>query len=165
MRNIGNQPSGNYSDSDKEDDYDTPPETLESDNDLEEENDNPNMLENSDDDISEDEDNEVLQNRPVNETAISVENLLNFPDLLCLNKWGHDTSNSEITHSDNEQFPPSKSRGARPKSPLPTGPWPRRRNPPLREVVLPQHHQPPGVEGVCVPPYDEPPEPWCGFGS
>ena len=55
--NMGNKPSGNYSDSDEEDDYDTPPETLESDNDLEEENDDPNMPEISDDNISEDEDN------------------------------------------------------------------------------------------------------------
>ena len=35
----------------------------------------------------------------------------------------------------------------------------------MTEVVLPQLYQPPGSEGVCVPPYDEPPEPWCGFGS
>ena len=44
---MGNHPSGTHSDSD-EDDYDTPPETLDSDNDLEEENDDPNMPENSD---------------------------------------------------------------------------------------------------------------------
>ena len=31
-------------------------------------------------------------------------------------------------------------------------------------MVLPQLYQPPNAEGCCVPPYDEPPEPWCGFG-
>ena len=35
----------------------------------------------------------------------------------------------------------------------------------MRDVVLPQLYQPPGAEGVCVPPYDEPQEPWCGFGT
>ena len=44
VHNMGNKPSGNYSDSDKEEDYNTPPETLESDNDLEEEN-NQDVLE------------------------------------------------------------------------------------------------------------------------
>merc|ERR1712237_76471 len=121
---MGNHPSGTHSDSD-EDDYDTPPETLDSDNDLEEENDDPNVPENSDDEISEDKDIEDLQNRLENDTAIEVGKFLNFPDLLCLNKTGLDTNNSEITHSDNEQFPLSKSHGARPKTPLPTGPWPR----------------------------------------
>ncbi len=161
---MGNHPSGTHSDSD-EDDYETPPETLDSDNDLEEENDNPNVPENSDDKISEDEDIEDLQNRPENDTAISVGNFLNFPDLLRLNKSGQDTINSEMTHSANETFPPSKSRGARPKKPLPIGSWPRRNNPPLREVILPQLEQTPCPRGVCVPPYDEPPELWCGFGS
>ena len=117
---MGNHPSGIHSDS-NEDDYQTPPETLDSDNDLEEENDDPNVPEYSDDEISEDEDIEDLQNRPENDTAISVGNFLNFPDLLCLNTSGQDTSNSEITHSDNESFPLSKSCRARPKSPLPTG--------------------------------------------
>merc|ERR1711867_9708 len=131
VQRMGNHPSD-------EDDYETPPETLDSDNDLEEENDDPNVPENSDEEISEDEDIDDLQNRPENDVAIIVGNLLNFPDLLHLNTSGQDTSNSEITHSDNEQFPPSKSCGARPKSPLPTGPWPRRRHPLLREVVLPQ---------------------------
>ena len=161
---MGNHPSGTHSDSD-EDDYETPPETLDSDNDLEEENDDPNVPENSDEEISEDEDINDLQNRPENDTAISVGNLLNFPDLLRLNTLGQDTSNSEINHSDNETFPPSKSRGTRPKSPLPTGTRPRRRHPPLREVVLPQLYQPPGAEGCCVSPYDEPPEPWYGFST
>ena len=78
---MGNRPSGTHSDSD-EDDYDTPPETLDSDNDLEEENDDPNVPENSDDDISEDEDNEVLHNRPENDSAISVGNLINSLHLL-----------------------------------------------------------------------------------
>ena len=94
---------------------------MDSDNDLEEENDDPNEPENSDDEISEDEDIENLQNRLENDTAIEVGKFLNFPDLLHLNKTGLDTNNSEITHSDNEQFPLSKSCGARPKSPLPTG--------------------------------------------
>ena len=92
VQRMGNHPSGTHSDSD-EDDYDTPPETLDSDNDLEEENDDPNVPENSDDDISEDEDNKVLHNRPENDSAISVGNLLNFPDLLRLNKSGQDTMN------------------------------------------------------------------------
>ena len=117
---MGNHPSRTHSDSDEED-YETPPETLDSDTDLEEENDDPNVLENSDEEISEDEDIDDLQNRPENDTAISVGNLLNFPDLLRLNTSGQDTSNSEINHSNNETFPPSKSRGTRPKSPLPTG--------------------------------------------
>ena len=110
---MGNHPSGTHSDSD-EDDYDTPLETLDSDNDLEEENDDPNVPENSDDEISEDEDIKDLQNRPKNDTAIEVGKFLNFPDLLPLNKTGLDKNNSEKTHSDNEQFPPSKSHGARP---------------------------------------------------
>ena len=42
---MGNHPSGTHSDSDEED-YETPPETLDSDTDLEEENDDPNVLEN-----------------------------------------------------------------------------------------------------------------------
>ena len=103
VQNMGNHPSGTHSDSD-EDDYDTPPETLDSDNDLEEENDDPNVPENSDEEISEDEDIEDLQNRLENDTEISVGNFLNFPDLLHLNNSDQDTSNSEITHSDNEQF-------------------------------------------------------------
>ena len=123
------------------------------------------MPENSDEEISEDEDIDDLQNRPENDTTMSVGNLLNFPDLLHLNISGQDTYNSEITHSDNETFPPSKSHRARPKSPLPTGTWQRGRHPPLREVVLPQLYQPPGAEGCCVPPYDEPPEPWFRFGT
>ena len=164
VQNMGNHPSGTYSDSDEEDDYDTPPETLESDNDLEEDNDDPNMPENSDDDISEDEDNEILQNRPENDSAIETGNLINFPDLLRLHNSGQDTNNSGITHSTRETFPPSKSLGARPKIPLPIGSWPRRYNPPLREVILPHLHQTPCPKGVCVPPYDEPPEPWCGSG-
>ena len=89
---MGNQPSGTHSDSDEED-YKTPPETLDTDTDLEEENDNPNVLENSDEEIAEDEDIDDLQNRPENDTAISVGNFLNFPDLLCLNKSGQDTNN------------------------------------------------------------------------
>ena len=105
---MGNHPSGTYSDSDEEDDYDTPPETLESDNNLEEDNDDPNMPENSDDDISEDEDNEILHNRPENDSAIETGNLRNFPDLLCLHNLGQDTNNSGITHSTRETFPPSK---------------------------------------------------------
>ena len=68
---MGNHPSGTHSDSD-EDDYDTPPETLDSDNDLEEENNDPNVPENPDDEISEDEDIEDLQNRLENDTAIDV---------------------------------------------------------------------------------------------
>ena len=121
--------------------------------------------ENSEDDITEDEDIDELQNRLENDTGISVGNLLNFPDLLCLNTSGRDTNQSETNYSDNETFPPSHSRGARPKSPLPTGTRSIWRHHPLREVTLPQLYQPPGAEGCCVPPYKEPPEPWCGFGT
>ena len=159
---VGNKPS-NYS-SDEEEEYDTPPESLESDDNPEEENDDPNMPENSDDDISEDEDNEILQNMAENDSAIEIVNLRNFPDLLRLHGSGQDT-NSGITHPTRETFPPSKCKGARPKEPLPIGSWPRRNNPPLREVILPQLEQTPCPRGVCVPPYDKPPEPWCGFGS
>ena len=101
--------------------YDTPPETLETESDHELESDDPNAPEISEDDITEDEDIDELQNRPENDTGISVGNLLNFPDLLRLNTSGHDTNKSETSNSDNETFPPSHSRGARPKSPLPTG--------------------------------------------
>ncbi len=113
VQKMGNHPSRTHSDSDEED-YETPPETLDSDTDLEEENDDPNVPENSDEEISEDEDIDDLQNRLENDTAINVGNLLNFPDLLCLNTSSQDTSNSEITHSDNESFPLSKSCRARP---------------------------------------------------
>ena len=58
----GNKPSGNNSDSDKEEEYDTPPETLDSDDNLEEENDDPNAPEGSEDDMSENQDNETLPN-------------------------------------------------------------------------------------------------------
>ena len=161
---MGNHPSGTHSNSDEED-YETPPETLDTESDLELEHDNPNAPENSEDDITEDEDIDELQNRPENDTGISVGNLLNFPDLLRLNTSGHDTNKSETSNSDNETFPPSHSRGARPKSPLPTGTRSTWRHPPLREVTLPQLYQPPGAEGCCVPPYKEPPEPWYGFGT
>ena len=100
---MGNHPSGTHSDSDEEDNK-TPLETLDTDTDLEEENDDPNVLENSDEEISEDEDIDDLQNRPENDTAINVGNLQNFPDLLRLNTSGQDTSNPEITHSDNKTF-------------------------------------------------------------
>ena len=132
---MGNKPSGNNSDSDEEEEYDTPPETLDSDNDLEEENDDPNVPENSDDEISENEDNEILQNMPEdsddkisededneilqntaeNDSAIETANLRNFPDLLRLNKSGWDTNTSSITQSTRETFPPSKCGGAKPK--------------------------------------------------
>merc|ERR1711867_306936 len=150
VRTMGNQPSSTDSDSDKED-YDTPPETLEIESDPELENNNPNAPELSEDEITEDEDIDDLQNRPENDTAISVGNLLNFPDLLRLNTSGPDTNNSETNHSDNETFPPSHSCGARPKSPFPTGTRPTWKHPPLREVILPQLYQPPGAEGCCVP--------------
>ena len=45
VQKMGNHPSRTHSDSDEED-YETPPETLDSDTDLEEENDDPNVLEN-----------------------------------------------------------------------------------------------------------------------
>ena len=137
---------------------------MESDNNPEEENDDPNMPENTDDDISDDEDNEILHNMAENDSAIETGNLRNFPDLLRIHSSGQDT-NSGITNPDEETLPPSRYKGARPKEPLPIGSWPRRNNPPLREVVLPQLPQTPCPKGVCVPPYDEPPEPWCGFGS
>merc|ERR1711867_254437 len=155
----GDTPPDDNSDSDEDDEYDTPPESLEYDNNPEEENDDPNMPENTDDDISDDEDNEILHNTADNDSAIETGNLRNFPDLLCIHNSGQDTT------SDEETLPPSKCTGARPKERLPIGPRPRRNNPPLREVVLPQIQQTPCPKGVCVPPYDEPPEPWCGFGS
>merc|ERR1711867_211761 len=155
----GDTPPDDNSDSDEDDEYDTPPESLEYDNNPEEENDDPNMPENTDDDISDDEDNEILHNMAENDSAIETGNLRNFPDLLRIHNSGQDTN------SDEETLPPSRCTGARPKEHLPIGSWPRRNNPPLREVVLPQLHQTPCPRGVCVPPYDEPPEPWCGFGS
>merc|ERR1711867_147263 len=155
----GDTPPDDNSDSDEDDEYDTPPESLEYDNNPEEENDDPNMPENTDDDISDDEDNEILHNTADNDSAIETGNLRNFPDLLCIHNSGQDTT------SDEETLPPSKCTGARPKERLPIGPRPRRNNPPLREVVLPQLQQTPCPIGVCVPPYKEPPEPWCGFGS
>ena len=94
---------------------------MDTESDPEIENDNPNMPENSEDQITEDEDIYELQNRPENDTGISVGNLLNFPDLLHLNTSGRDTNQSETNYSDNETFPLSHSCGARPKSPLPTG--------------------------------------------
>ena len=163
VRTMGNHPSSTNSDSDEEL-YDTPPETLETESDPEMEDDNPNAPEITEDDLTEDEDIDELQNRPENDTGISVGNLLNFPDLLRLNTPGQDTSKSEAGNSDNETFPPSHSRGARPKLPLPTGKWSNWRHPPLREVTLPQLYQPPEAEGCCIPPYKEPPEPWAGFG-
>ena len=123
------------------------------------------MPENTDDETSEDEDNEILQNTAENDSAIETANLRNFPDLLRLTKSGQDTNTSGITQSTRETLPPSKCSGARPKKPLPIGSWPERNNPRLREVILPQLEQTPCPRGVCVPPYDEPPEPWCGFGS
>merc|ERR1712240_450896 len=41
VRDKGNKPSGNHSDSDGKEEYNTPPETMDSDNDLDKENDNP----------------------------------------------------------------------------------------------------------------------------
>ena len=161
---MGNYPSGTNSNSDEEF-YDTPPETLDTESDPELDNDNPNAPELSEDDLTEDEDIDELQNRPENDTAVSVGNLLNFPDLLRLNTLGRDTNNSEAENSDNENFPPSHSRGARPKSPLPTGNRSNWRQPPLREVKLPHLYQPPGAEGCCIPPYKVPAGPWAGFGT
>ena len=136
VRTMGNHPSSTKSDSDEEL-YDTPPETLETESDPELENDNLNTPEITEDDLTEDEDINKLQNRPENDTAVSVGNLLNFPDLLQLDTSGQDTNNSEAENSDNETFPPSHSRGARPKSPLPTGNRSNWRHPPLSEVTLP----------------------------
>ena len=164
VRTIGNHPSSTNSDSDEEL-YNTPLETLETESDSELEDDDHNTPEITEDDLTEDEDINELQNRPENDTGISVGNLLNFPDLLCLNTSGRDTNKSETSNSDNETFPPSHSRGARPKSPLPTGTRSTWRHPPLHEVTLPQLYQPPGAEGCCIPPYKEPAEPWAGFGT
>ena len=80
---MGNHPSGTHSDSDEED-YETPPETLDTESDPEMENDNPNAPEISEDDITEDKDIDELQNRPENDTGINMENLVNFLHLsLC----------------------------------------------------------------------------------
>merc|ERR1712089_105354 len=147
------------SDSDANEDYNTPPESPEVDDTQETENDDPNMPEYTDDETSEDEDNEILLNMAENDSAIETGNLRNFPDLLRIHNSGHETN------SDEETVSLSKVTGARPKEPLHIGSWPRRNNPPLREVVLPQLPQSPCPKGVCVPPYNEPPEPWYGFGS
>ena len=48
VRKMGNHPSGTHSDSDEED-YETPPETLDTESDLEMENNDPNVPENSED--------------------------------------------------------------------------------------------------------------------
>ena len=142
VHTMGNHPSSTNSDSNEELEID----------DL-------NAPEITEDDLTEDEDIDELQNRPENDTAVSVGNLLNFPDLLCLNTSGQDTNNSEAENSYNETFPLSHSCGARPKSPLPTGNRSNWRQPPLQEVTLPHLNQPPGAEGCCIPPYKEPPEP------
>merc|ERR1712240_1001147 len=55
----GDTPPENNSDSDEEEEYDTPPETLDFDDNLEEEKDDPNAPERSDDDMSENEENET----------------------------------------------------------------------------------------------------------
>ena len=120
VRTMGNYLSGTNSDSDEEY-YDTPPESLDTDTDPEEDSDDPNAPENSEDDITQDEDINELQNRPENDTAVKLGNLLNFPDLLWLNTSGQDTNKSEAEKSDNENYPPSHSRGARSKSPIPIG--------------------------------------------
>merc|ERR1712115_234311 len=146
------------SDSDSEEEYDTPPESLESDINPEE-NDDPNVPENTDDEISVDEDREIFHNTAGNDSAIETANLRNFPDLLRIQN-----SNKETT-SDEETAPPSKCTGARPKECLPIDHYQRRNHPPLRDIVLPQLQQTPCPIGVCVPPYEEPTEPWCGFGS
>merc|ERR1712101_76041 len=116
----GDSPPDNDRDSDEEEEYDTPTESLESDNNPEEENDDPNMPENTDSDISEDEENEILQNMAENDSAIETRNLRNFPDHLRIHSSGQDT-NSGITNPDEETLPPSRSKGARPKEPLPIG--------------------------------------------
>merc|ERR1712120_18596 len=152
----GDSPPDNDSDSDEE--YDTPPESLESDINPEE-NDDPNVPENTDDEISVDEDSEIFHNTAGNDSAIETANLRNFPDLLRIQN-----SNQETT-PDEETAPPSKCTGARPKERLPIDHYQRRNHPPLRDVVLPQLQQTPCPIGVCVPPYEEPTEPWCGFGS
>merc|ERR1712115_680749 len=146
------------SDSDSEEEYDTPPESLESDINPEE-NDDPNVPENTDDEISVDEDREIFHNTAGNDSAIETANLRNFPDLLCIQNSDQETT------SDEETAPPSKCTGARPKERLPIDHYQRRNHPPLRDVVLPQLQQTPCPIGVCVPPYEEPREPWCGFGS
>ena len=84
---MGNYLSGTHSDSDEES-YDTPPETLDTESDPELDNDDPNSPELSEDDLTEDEDIDELQNLPENNTAVSVGNLLNFPDLLRLKSLG-----------------------------------------------------------------------------
>ena len=145
---MGNKPSGDSNDSDEEEEYDTPPETLESD--LEEENDDPNVQDNSDDGISEGEDNkilqnmqensgdkisedeynEILQNTAENDSAIETANLRNFPDLLRLNRSGWNTSISGMTQSNEETFPTLKCSGAKSKKPSTYGSWPRSNTPP-----------------------------------
>ena len=118
----GNKPSGNYSDSDEEEEYDTPPETMDSDNDLEEENDDPNVPERSDDKMSENEDNEILQNTAANDSAIETANLRNFPDLLHLKqiKFEHNYS-VNMTQPTEETFPMPNISGAEPTQPSADG--------------------------------------------
>ena len=72
--------------------------------------DNPNAPELSEDDLENDEEVEELLNRPENNSVISLGGLLNFPDLLKLNKKGKHTYNSDIEDSDNEHYPLSHSR-------------------------------------------------------
>ena len=122
--------------------------------------DNPNAPQLSEDDLEHDKEVKELLNRRENDTAMSLSSLLNFPDLLRLNTMGQNTNNSDKEDSDNEHYPPSHSRGARPKSPLPTGNRSNWTHTPLREVRLPQLYQPPGAEGYCIPPYKDPPQPW-----
>ena len=128
----------NSSDSEEDEEYNTPPETMESDNDLEEENDDPNEPENSDD-----EDNEVLQNTAANDSAIETANLRNFPDLLRLNRSGWNTNTSGMTQPTEGTFPTSECSGAKPKQPSTNALWPRNNTPPC----------------------DRPPDPWRGLIS
>merc|ERR1712240_985141 len=80
----GDTPPEDNSDSDEEEEYNTPLETLDSDDNLEEENDDPNAPERSDDDMSENEENETLPN-----TA----DLLNLEQIRLEHNYSFDTTN------------------------------------------------------------------------
>ena len=65
--------------------YKTPPETINTDSESEDD-DNPNAPENSNDEFENDSELEEFMNNPANDTAMELNKLLNFPDLLDITK-------------------------------------------------------------------------------
>ena len=90
--------NGNYllwNNNDLDDDsYETPPETINTDSEPEHD-DKTNAPENSDDEFENDSKLEELMNSPENDTAMELNKLLNFPDLLHIKKTGQDSSDSD----------------------------------------------------------------------